>query len=128
MCQILIVEDEHSIREIVEDFIRPLKFKFKSTSNAIEALLCLDKYKTIRICLIDLHLPGLDGLTLCRKIRCADPMMVCIAMTGFSTLFSLVECRQSGFDDILYKPFNYHIFKSVLLEYDARVNRWAKSK
>ena len=127
MCQILIVDDETSIREIVEEYIDSLGFKRKSVSNAIEALLVIEKYKSTRVCLIDLHLPGMDGLSLCRKIKSIDPMMILIAMTGFRTLFSLIECRQAGFDDIIYKPFNFDLLKSVVLEYDNKVRRWAKN-
>jgi CheY-like chemotaxis protein len=127
MCQVLIVEDESSVSEILDHFFESLKFTYKIASNAIEALLILDKHQAVRLCLIDLHMPGMDGLTLCRKIKARDPMMICIASTGFPTLFSLVECRQAGFDDVVFKPFDFETLKRVVLEYDAKLQRWAKS-
>ena len=127
MCKVLIVDDETSIRDIVENFIDSIGFKHISTTNAIEALLCVEKLKAIRVCLIDLHLPGMDGLTLCRKLKRIDPMLICIAMTGFRTLFSLVECRQAGFDDMIFKPFDFALMKQLLLDYDAKLLRWSKA-
>lgn len=129
MCKILIVEDEISVRQIVEDFITKIGgMTYKSASSAVEALLNIEKYQTIRLCLLDLHLPGMDGLTLCRKIKAIDPMMICIAMTGFKTLFSLVECRLAGFDDVVFKPFDFDLLKALLLEYDAKLKRWQNHK
>lgn len=127
MCQVLIVEDETSVGEILDRFFESLKFTYKRATNAIEALLILDRHTALRMCLIDLHMPGMDGLTLCRKIKAKDPMMICLAMTGFPTLFSVVECRQAGFDDILFKPFDFEMMKRVVLEYDAKLKRWANS-
>lgn len=124
MCKILIVDDETSVMEIVENFVVDIGLTYKSATNAVEALLNVEKYQTIRLCLVDLHLPGMDGLTLCRKVKAIDPMMIMVAMTGFKTLFSLVECRQAGFDDVIFKPFDFNLLKAVLLEYDAKLKRW----
>jgi len=126
MCQILIVDDETSIREIVQDYVSTLGFKSRGAASAVEALPVLERNLPIRICLLDLHLPGIDGLTLCKKIKRIDPMMITIAMTGFKSLFSLVECRQAGFDDIIFKPFNLDLVKALLFEYDSKVKRWNK--
>jgi CheY-like chemotaxis protein len=56
-----------------------------------------------------------------------DPLMVTIAMTGFNTLFSLVECRESGFDDIIFKPFDFELLKKLLVEYNTKLERWNKT-
>ena len=128
MCKILIVDDEECIREIAKEFVILLGFEPKITSNAIEALIAINKYLSIRMCILDLHLPGIDGLTLCRKINSIDPTMITIAMTGYKTLFSLVECRQAGFDDLILKPFDFETFKAIILDYDAKLQRWQNYK
>jgi DNA-binding response OmpR family regulator len=127
MCKILIVEDEASIREIIENYTTEIGFKYKGVSNAVEALFAIEKYKSIRICMIDLHLPGMDGMSLCRKIKSIDPMMIMIAVTGYKTLFSMVECRQAGFDDMVVKPFQFDLMKELLIFYDKKLNRWGNN-
>lgn len=78
----------------------------------------------IRIVLTDLRLPGMDGLSLCRKLRRKDPLLVMIAMTGYPSFFSLLECREAGFDDYFVKPLRLNVVLEVLQRSIKQVNRW----
>jgi len=124
MCKVLIVEDETSVREIIKQTVEKTGLQTKEATNAVEALLLTEKYKSIRIVICDLHLPGMDGLTLCRRMKRIDPLLIVLGITGYKTLFNLVECRQSGFDDLLFKPFEVILLKDMLAYYNTTVERW----
>jgi CheY-like chemotaxis protein len=124
MCKVLIVEDETSVREILKQTVERSGLQAKEASNAVEALLLIEKFKSIRIVICDLHLPGMDGLTLCRKMKRLDPLLIILGITGYKTLFNLVECRQSGFDDLIFKPFEVILLKDMLAYHNATIERW----
>jgi len=55
---------------------------------------------------LDLMLPGMDGLELCRKIRNDQPEAKIFAITGYPSLFEHSNCLAAGFDHYFTKPMN----------------------
>jgi DNA-binding NtrC family response regulator len=127
MCKVLVLDDEVAIREIICAAVREADLVCIEAHEAISAGLLIKKHKDIRIVLCDLYLPGIDGLTFCRKIKCMDPLMVLIALTGYQTLFSVIECRQAGYDDVLFKPKDVKLIPEILRRAHAKVKRWKEN-
>lgn len=101
--KILIVDDEKIIRD---SFSRVLA-KEGYTVEAVESgRLALEKVaeELFDIILLDLKMPGLDGLETLRELKSRDPDLVCIMITGYPTIESAVKAVKSGAYDYLTKP------------------------
>jgi DNA-binding response OmpR family regulator len=105
--KILVVDDEPDIREILCSFFREFGYEVSAASGAREALSILDQ-EPIPVMLLDLNMPGMNGLDLCRVIRPRLPRARIFALTGFHRLFTPDSARQAGFDGFLTKPADLH--------------------
>jgi CheY-like chemotaxis protein len=75
---------------------------------------------------LDLKLFGMNGIELCRHIRKTRPIAVIYAVTGWSGLFEIEECREAGFDDYFNKPLSLDLlFKSVEDAFE-KLDRWRR--
>jgi DNA-binding response OmpR family regulator len=102
----LIVEDEPSIREIVQLHLSLAGF---DTDEVADGRAALDRLRTDRFDLVvlDVMLPGVDGVTLCRTLRSGGPnrRVAVLMLTARDTEPEKVIGLESGADDYLTKPF-----------------------
>ena len=107
----LIVEDEASIREIVRLHLSLTGFE---TDEVADGRLALDRVRTDKFDLIvlDVMLPGVDGITLCRALRSGGPNQrsAVLMLTARDTEPDKVIGLESGADDYLTKPFGVREF------------------
>src|ERR687898_2335418 len=107
----LIVEDEASIREIVRLHLSLAGF---ATEEVAEGRAALDRLRTDRFDLVvlDVMLPGVDGVTLCRTLRSGGPNQraAVLMLTARDTEPEKVIGLESGADDYLTKPFGVREF------------------
>ena len=82
--------------------------------------------KAPQIMFLDLKLPGMDGVELCRQIRRDHPITCIYAMTGYTSLFDLAECREVGFDDYFVKPIDLKQFFKGVEDAFEKLERWAE--
>ena len=107
----LIVEDESSIREIVRLHLSLAAFE---TDEVADGQAALDRLRTDRFDLVvlDVMLPGVDGVTVCRALRSAGPNQKAgvLMLTARDTESEKVIGLESGADDYLTKPFGVREF------------------
>jgi two-component system response regulator AtoC len=114
LLNLLIVEDERSVRECCREVARSLGF-------AVQVAECRDEvYRAVDsshpdVILLDLRLPGCSGLDVLRELKRRSPEAVVIVMTGFATVQSAVQAMKLGAYDYITKPFN---FEELRLELD----------
>ncbi len=101
---ILIVEDEEFIRENLSEILAMNGYKSTAVPNG-EAALDATREKNFDIVLSDLKLPGIDGISLIRRIKAASPNTACIILTGFASIETAVEAMHAGAFTYLKKPF-----------------------
>ncbi|NPV53362.1 MAG: response regulator transcription factor [Firmicutes bacterium] len=104
--KILIVDDEESIAELVEFTLKKEGFR---TAVAYEGVSALEKASLEKpdLILLDLMLPGINGLDLCRKIRADAAMsMPIIMLTAKTDVVDKVLGLEFGADDYITKPFS----------------------
>ncbi len=101
---ILIVEDEKSIRDLLVDIVKSLEHKPVVAGDSEAALIKLDKTR-IHLSLIDLGLPTDDGLSLARKIRKIDSRIPIILMSGVNLKKTRIKDKLAGVNEFVYKPF-----------------------
>ncbi len=101
---ILIVEDEEYIRENLSEILAMNGYKAVAVPNG-EAAIEATREKNFDIVLSDLKLPGIDGISLIRRIKAASPNTACIILTGYASIETAVEAMHAGAFTYLKKPF-----------------------
>ncbi len=123
--KIMVVDDELSIRKLLDRFFSKKGYDIITAESGEEALQILNG-ENIQVMFLDLKLPGINGIELCRQIR-KDNSIACIyAMTGFGSLFELSDCRDAGFDDYFLKPINLEVFIKTAEDAFSKLERWKK--
>lgn len=103
--RILIVDDNRDICENIGDYLEAKGHIVDFAFDGISAL-HLVLTKTFDVVVLDLMLPGMDGLTVCQKIRNeTDKEIQIIMLTAKDTLPEKIEGFEAGADDYLVKPF-----------------------
>ena len=103
--QILVLDDEHSIRWVLERTLSQAGYIPHLAADVLEARPLLQKHP-IRLAFVDINLPGKDGLSFTREILKEFPSLLTIVMTGQSTMYNTVEAMKAGAFDYVAKPFN----------------------
>ena len=121
--KLLIVDDDPDIRNIFEQALSRKGYIVQLSESAEDALELL-KQHPINVMFLDLKLPGMNGIELCKQIRRNNPMAVIYAVTGYSALFQVVDCRDAGFDDYYTKPVDIKILLKAALDAFDKIDRW----
>jgi DNA-binding response OmpR family regulator len=116
--RILVVEDEESIRDFVEMGLKYEGFEVALTEDGPGALEAFDRQRPDLV-VLDLNLPGMDGLDVCRQIRRRGDVPV-IMLTARADVDERVEGLEVGADDYIPKPFK---FKELLARVRAVLRR-----
>ena len=110
---LLIVDDERWIRDSCKEVAENMGFKVHTAENAVAAGRLLET-SSIDVVLLDIKLPGPDGLELLLKIKQQQPETEVIMITGHATVDSVLTAMKSGAYDYLRKPFNHDELKLLL--------------
>jgi DNA-binding NtrC family response regulator len=105
MASILIVDDEGPIRRILSMLLRERRHRITEAASGEEALALLAEAKPDLV-LLDLKLPGIDGLETLKRLRALEPRLDVVMMTAHGTISSAVEAMRRGAFDYLTKPFD----------------------
>jgi two-component system, OmpR family, alkaline phosphatase synthesis response regulator PhoP len=104
---VLVVEDEEDIRELVSYNLLKEGYQVAGVASGEDALKAVES-KTPDLILLDIMLPGIDGLTICRKLK-ADPRFAAIPiimLTAKGEEPDIVAGLNMGADDYVTKPFS----------------------
>ena len=105
MATILIVDDEEKIRNILALVLRGRKHQVSTAGTGEEALEIAAELKPDLV-LLDIQMPGIDGLETLRQLRLRLSTVDVIMMTAFGTIRSAVEAMRDGACDYVTKPFD----------------------
>ena len=103
--RILIVDDETIVRESLGSWFREEGYSVDVAASAREALEKLT-IKGWDIFLLDIRMPGMDGLELQRKIKESHPDSTIVIMTAYASVETAVEAMKQGAYDYIVKPFD----------------------
>jgi DNA-binding response OmpR family regulator len=117
--KILIVEDEIKIANSLKQGLEELQYKVDIAYDGLigQKLFLSNSYDIV---LLDLNLPGINGLDLCRIIRQYDQKIPVLMLTAFGSTDDKVQGFDMGADDYLVKPFD---FKELLARLNALLRR-----
>ncbi len=102
--RILIVEDDPAMNLGMYHFLRSSGYEVKSCEDGTKALEIIESDK-FDIAIIDLKLPGVDGLTLLKHIKSKSPQTGVIIITAFAEVKTAVQAIKDGAFDYIAKPF-----------------------
>ena len=106
MKKILVLEDEENIRSFVVINLKRAGYETVEAGTGEEALAQLKQNPGIRVALLDIMLPDIDGFEVCRRIRAMDNKIGIIMLTARTQEMDKVTGLMNGADDYVTKPFN----------------------
>jgi DNA-binding response OmpR family regulator len=118
--RVLVVDDEESILDFVELGLRYEGFAVERALDGPSALACVGRQRPDLV-VLDLNLPGMDGLEVCRRLRQSSDVPI-VMLTARGEVDERVEGLEAGADDYLPKPFK---FKELLARIRAVLRRHA---
>lgn len=103
--RILIVDDEHSFRDLLVQRFSRKGYYIKGVGSAKEALETL-KAEAFQVAVFDIKMPGMDGIELLKQAREMEENLQVIMLTGHGTTETAIEAMKKGAYDYLTKPCN----------------------
>ncbi len=111
---ILVVEDGHSQREMLGDFLKDEGYRVSESQNGEEALTKL-REDCFDLVLTDYRMPGMDGMRLLKAAKELNPETDVVVMTAYGTVENAVSAMKTGASDYISKPIELEELK-ILLE------------
>ncbi|RRS06501.1 DNA-binding response regulator [Pseudoalteromonas sp. J010] len=102
---VLLVEDDEDIARLLQVHLEELSLTVNHIADGLDAL-NMAKKKQHAIFMLDLMLPNMDGLSLCRELKSLYPMSSVIIVTSKSSEIDKIIGLEVGADDYICKPFN----------------------
>ncbi|MCD8211702.1 MAG: response regulator transcription factor [Oscillospiraceae bacterium] len=106
MKKILVLEDEDNIRSFVVINLKRAGYETIEAATGEEAMEQLQNNPDIRVALLDIMLPDIDGFEVCRRIRASNMKMGIIMLTARTQEMDKVTGLMTGADDYVTKPFS----------------------
>ncbi|MBU6234395.1 MAG: sigma-54 dependent transcriptional regulator [Alphaproteobacteria bacterium] len=125
---ILLVEDDPMQAELAQAMLKRLGYAARVAGNGASALKVLQEGAAIDLALLDIGLPGMDGLELLELIKQRHPLLPCIILTGAQDVETAVKAMQLGAADFMGKPMQLdrmrvalaNALKTALLEREVK--------
>jgi DNA-binding response OmpR family regulator len=102
---ILIVDDEPDVREVLEEYFVAHGYAVVSAASASDARAMVAEH-VIDLALVDIHMPGEDGLSLARHLRERYARIAIVMLTSAATVVDRIVGLEMGADDYVPKPFD----------------------
>jgi len=120
---ILVVDDEPVIRLAFSKVFTAAGYKVQTAESAEQALQIM-RTTPAAVLFLDLNLPAMNGVDLCREVHKDWPWSITIAVTGYASLFDLVKCREAGFEDYFIKPVESKQLLEAAGHAFKKLDRW----
>jgi CheY-like chemotaxis protein len=121
--KLLVVDDEVSILDMLKDAFSSAGYTVLTAESAENAIKIF-RQESIMVMFLDLNLPGMSGLELCKLIRKQNQIGILYAFTGYSNFYGLLDCRAAGFDDFFVKPVKLDVLLKAAQEAFEKLERW----
>lgn len=107
MKNILVIDDEESVRDIIPAIFPPEEYHVTAVDNAQTGIDMLSS-NTFNVALIDIKMPGKDGIEALKQIKAINPDIEVLIMTGHATMEQAIQAVKHDASDFILKPFDAH--------------------
>jgi DNA-binding response OmpR family regulator len=121
--KILLAEDDNNLGILLRNYLSAKSYETELFINGNLALEAFPK-GSFGLCILDIMMPEMDGLTLAREIRLTNPDMPIIFLTAKNQEEDIIEGFKSGADDYITKPFS---MEELLYRIEAILRRTSSS-
>jgi signal transduction histidine kinase len=111
--KVLVVDDEEWMRDACGQILQPEGFEVMTAADG-QTGVELARRQSPDLILVDLKMPGMDGIAYLESVKAFDPEVVAIVITGYATLEVAVEAMKAGAYDFLAKPFKPAQLRAVV--------------
>ncbi|MFH1625841.1 MAG: response regulator [Pseudomonadota bacterium] len=111
--RVLIVDDEKSSLDVLEEFLGNVGFSVLTASNGLQAIKSI-KAEDLDIVLTDLKMPGADGIEVLKAAKQVNPNIRVVIITGYASLETTLQAIKEGAYDYITKPFKLEEVAVVL--------------
>jgi bidirectional [NiFe] hydrogenase diaphorase subunit len=115
MKPILLVEDEAVMRESIKDWLTDVGYQVETAEDGEQALKTFGEQE-IGFAILDLRLPGKDGLEVLREAKAKHPQLKGVIITAYPSVETAVEAIKNGAVDYLPKPFDLNRLEEIIRE------------
>ena len=112
--KILVVDDEPDILFVIGEFLTKEGFNVLTTKSGEEALGMI-KANDVYLVLLDIVMPGMDGITTLREIKKIDPALMTVMITANGSSEKIVDAFNSGAYDYIIKPLDFKYLKENVI-------------
>ncbi len=116
LATVLLVDDEAPFVAAMQKRLTKRELEVETSLNGNDALALLDKNNTIEVIILDVKMPGMDGIETLMEIKRRHPLLEVIMLTGHATVESAIEGMKLGAFDYLMKPCDMDILLSKVTE------------
>jgi DNA-binding response OmpR family regulator len=113
MAKVLVIDDEQGIRALLDTLLRRKGYDVIVAESGQKGLECFRRERP-DVLVLDLKMPGMDGLTVLRQVRSLDPIMPVIILTGAGTAETEQRVRALGVTEYVEKEFSLHLLGDAL--------------
>ena len=113
--QVLIVDDEVDVLELCERILKTKGYHTQVARDGFEAI-DLAAQQKFDLLLTDIKMPVTSGLEIAQFLKKSDPGIICVAMTGYSTMDMVLDALKLGIDEFILKPFTPDELTATILK------------
>jgi len=113
--RVMVVDDEPGVCDILRKILLKEGYEVQTAQNGPDALGLLKK-DPVHVTLLDIKMPGMDGIEVLRNIRDIAPEVIVIILTAYGTLDTAREALHLGAYDYITKPFDNDFVKAMVKE------------
>jgi DNA-binding NtrC family response regulator len=121
--RLLLVDDETPFAETMAKRLRKRAFEVRTATDGLSALDLLEADRTIEVVILDVKMPGMDGIETLAEIKRKHPLVEVIMLTGHGTLGEAIDGMKKGAFDYLMKPCDMAVLVPKVAEAAARRRR-----
>ncbi len=111
--KILVVDDEAHILVTLKKMLIKEGYDVRTAASSEEALVMVAQ-EGFHLVLVDIRMPGQNGIQLCEQIRKKHSRMIILALSGYVTEHEQEKIRECGFNGYLNKPIKRRIIKEAI--------------
>ncbi len=103
--KIIIVDDEIDVLDLCRRILESKGYQVTTARDGHQVVEFAQK-EHFDLLLTDIRMPGMSGLEVAQAVKQCDPNVICVTMTGFSTMDMAIEALKLGIDEFIMKPFS----------------------